>query len=397
MKKFLSLVLVLSMLAAMFTGLTLTAGAAVQMPDATAATTTAAADPVVLTVCTQAGQYASKTTAKTYTQSQLTALAQTKADGYAYEYYKESWQAVVATQYVTLDALLADAGVSFTSNSSLKFTCTDGEYTKFSPTYSDLSSGKYYFDGKTSTEVPAAIALTWGSGSLADGTVAEIAKTAKASGLRFVCGTTEADYTATKSAGKRMPSGVTVITVVTPASYADVSSSDWFYDAVDYASSLGYMQGTGSAFLPKGTTTRAMVAVIFWRMAGKPAPAAKSTFTDVPEGQWYSDAIAWAQANGIVTGANGKFDPNGSVTREQLAAIFYRYAQYKKYDTTEGGMSLREFPDYDATSAYARDALQWCVTMEILNGQSGKIAPQASALRCEFAAMLQRFAQKVAK
>jgi hypothetical protein len=389
MKKFLSLILVLSLLAALFVGLGVTANAATQTFPAATST----ADPIVLTVCTQAGKYAKKVTAKTYTKAELTKLAQTAADGNAYEFYKgDAWQAVVATQYVTLDALLADAGVSFTSGSTLGFTCTDGEYTKFAPSYSDLMNGKYYFDGTASTEVPAAIALTWGAGSLKDGTVADIAKTAKDSGsLRFVCGTTEEDYKAMKSAGKRMPSGVTVLTVVTPVSYTDVSSSDWFFDAADYCTSAGYMKGSGTGFQPKGTTTRAMVAAILYRMAGSPAVTAKSGFTDVADGLWYSDAIAWAKASGVATGSGDKFDPNGSVTREQLAAFLYRYAQYMKYDTTEGGMSLREYPDYDATHDYARSALQWCVTMQILNGQNGKIAPQASALRCELAAMLQRF------
>jgi len=383
MKKFLSLILVLAML--------LSLGVTAFAADKTAADT-------VLTVSTQTGKAGAKTVVKSYTKAELAKLAQTNADGSAYEYYKEGWQAVVATQYVTLDALLADAGVTFTADNSLSFTCADGAYTKAYPTYKDLSEGKYYFDGTSSTEVPAALALVWGSGSLKDGTVADIAKTAKDSGsLRFVCGTTEADYKATKSAGKRMPSGVTDISVVSPVSFTDVTSADWFHDDVLSCAEAGYMQGAGDKFSPKGTTTRAMVATILYRMAGSPAVTGTSGFTDVAAGKWYANAVTWAKTSGVATGSGDKFNPDGSVTREQLAAFLYRYAQAMKYDTTQGGMSLKEYPDYEATSEYARAALQWCVTMGILNGQNGSIAPQASAQRCELAAMLTRFLAKAAK
>ena len=121
------------------------------------------------------------------------------------------------TEFVTLDALLTDADVTFADGDSLSFVCGDGPYTKYAPTYKDITEGKYYFKDGKAEEVPAALALVWGVGAAADGTVADIAKTAKEAGLRFVCGTTEADFTAEKAAGKRLPSGVVELIVVTAA------------------------------------------------------------------------------------------------------------------------------------------------------------------------------------
>ena len=202
MKKLVSMLLVLAMLVTVFAGLAITASAA----DA------------ALTVCTQAGADGEKTLAKSYTAEELKKLAETKADGYGYQYFKKGEQDVVVTEYVTLDTLLTDADVSFADGDSLAFVCDDGPYTKFNPTYKDITEGKYSFKDGKGEEVPAAIALVWGMGAAADGTVADIAKTARDTGsLRFVCGTTEADFTAEKAAGKRLPSGVVELIVVTAA------------------------------------------------------------------------------------------------------------------------------------------------------------------------------------
>ena len=201
MKKFVSLLLVLTMLVTVFAGLAVTASAA----DA------------LLSVYTQAGEDGEKTLAKSYTAEELKKLAETKADGYGYQYFKKGEQDVVVTEFVTLDALLTDADVTFADGDSLSFVCGDGPYTKYAPTYKDITEGKYYIKDGKAEEVPAAIALSWGVGAAADGTVADIAKTAKESSLRFVCGTTEADYAAESAAGKRMPSGVTELIVVSAA------------------------------------------------------------------------------------------------------------------------------------------------------------------------------------
>ena len=169
MKKLVSMLLVLAMLVTVFAGLAITASAA----DA------------VLTVYTQAGAAGEKTLAKSYTAEELKKLAETKADGYGYQYFKKGEQDVVVTEYVTLDTLLTDADVSFADGDSLAFVCDDGPYTKFNPTYKDITEGKYSFKDGKGEEVPVAIALVWGMGAAADGTVADIAKTAKDIGSRL--------------------------------------------------------------------------------------------------------------------------------------------------------------------------------------------------------------------
>ena len=244
MKKFVSMLLALTLVCTLLTGMS------VQAAD----------DDAALTIYTQSGEFGAKTVAKSYTAAELKKLAETKEDGYGYQYSKSGWQAVVATEYVTLDALLADAGVTFAEGSTLHFVCTDGEYTKFAPSYKDIAEGKYFFDGETATEVPAAIAISWTNGALADGTVADLAKTSKDSGsLRFVCGTTEADYTSEKAAGKRMPSGVISISVATESvSYTDVADGSWYHDAVTYCSDNGLFKGVGEGkFAPAQQMTMA--------------------------------------------------------------------------------------------------------------------------------------------
>ena len=166
MKKFVSLLLVLTMLVTVFAGLAVTASAA----DA------------LLSVYTQAGEDGEKTLAKSYTAEELKKLAETKADSYGYQYFKKGEQDVVVTEFVTLDALLTDADVTFADGDSLSFVCDDGPYTKYAPTYKDITEGKYYFKDGKAEEVPAALALVWGVGAAADGTVADIAKTAKEAG-----------------------------------------------------------------------------------------------------------------------------------------------------------------------------------------------------------------------
>ena len=120
-----------------------------------------------------------------------------------------------------------------------------------------------------------------------------------------------------------------------------------------------------AAFAPYANTTRAQIAVIFYRMEGSPAVEGENSFADVVRGSgtaWFYDAVTWAQQNGIMGGYdNSSFAPNDPITREQLAAIFYRYAQYKGYDTTQGGMAIREFDDYESISDYAMGAMAWAV------------------------------------
>ena len=180
--------------------------------------------------------------------------------------------------------------------------------------------------------------------------------------------------------------------------FADVNAGDWFYRDVLFSYEKGLMSGMdAAAFAPYANTTRAQIAVIFYRMEGSPAVEGENSFADVVRGSgtaWFYDAVTWAQQNGIMGGYdNSSFAPNDPITREQLAAIFYRYAQYKGYDTTQGGMAIREFRDYESISDYAMSAMAWAVNTGLVKGDSNLLYPNGTATRAEIAAMLHRFVE----
>lgn len=180
--------------------------------------------------------------------------------------------------------------------------------------------------------------------------------------------------------------------------FADVNAGDWFYRDVLFSYEKGLMSGMdAAAFAPYANTTRAQIAVIFYRMEGSPAVEGENSFTDVVRDSgtaWFYDAVTWAQQNGIMGGyGNSSFAPNDPITREQLAAIFYRYAQYKGYDTTQGGMAIREFDDYESISDYAMGAMAWAVNTGLVKGDSNLLYPKGTATRAEIAALLHRFAE----
>lgn len=180
--------------------------------------------------------------------------------------------------------------------------------------------------------------------------------------------------------------------------FADVNAGDWFYRDVLFSYEKGLMSGmNAAAFAPYANTTRAQIAVIFYRMEGSPAVEGENSFADVVRGSgtaWFYDAVTWAQQNGIMGGYdNSSFAPNDPITREQLAAIFYRYAQYKGYDTTQGGMAIREFGDYESISDYAMSAMAWAVNTGLVKGDSNLLYPNGTATRAEIAAMLHRFVE----
>lgn len=178
--------------------------------------------------------------------------------------------------------------------------------------------------------------------------------------------------------------------------FNDVSANDWFASAVDYVTGKGMMNGTAdNTFSPKANTTRGMVVTVLYRLENQPSTSAAS-FTDVASGAYYANAVAWANANGIVSGyGSGKFGPNDKVTREQLAAILYRYAQYKKYDVS-GANSLDGYTDVQSVSSYAVPALQWANAAGVVTGKFGsKLDPKGYATRAEVAAMLMRFCENV--
>lgn len=177
--------------------------------------------------------------------------------------------------------------------------------------------------------------------------------------------------------------------------YQDVQQSDWYYSAVSFAYYNGLMNGVADTlFDPNGTMTRAMLVTVLWRLDGGSADGT-SPYTDVPEGTWYTDGVIWATENGIVNGVgDGKFDPNGTVTREQIATILYRYAAYRGVDVSDRA-SLDLFTDAGAVSDYARAPMQWAVQTKLISGRLDHkqlyLAPQSGGTRAEVATILMRF------
>ena len=178
--------------------------------------------------------------------------------------------------------------------------------------------------------------------------------------------------------------------------FTDVSTSDWFYSDVMFVYENGLFSGTDSrSFSPNASMTRAMLVTVLYRLEGEPASTGSSSFSDVRSGSYYEKAVAWAAANGIVTGTGStSFSPDAKVTREQLAAILYRYAQYKKLDT-DAGAKLDSFSDAGNVSGYASEALSWAVSEGLINGASGRLMPKGDATRAQVAAILHRFVENV--
>ena len=203
--------------------------------------------------------------------------------------------------------------------------------------------------------------------------------TAKNGKYSFVMPASAVTVTATFKAETPAPSGLP---------FVDVKSGDWFYDAVKYAYENGLMNGTGETiFAPNGTMNRAMIVTVLYRLEKSPAVTTAAKFTDVPAGQWYSDAVAWAAANNIVNGYDETtFGPMNAVTREQMAAILFRYEQYKGMDTVTLEENLARFPDKDKVSAYAVPAMQWAVGQKVINGNAdGTLNPTGTATRAQVA------------
>ena len=190
--------------------------------------------------------------------------------------------------------------------------------------------------------------------------------------------------------------------------FVDANATAWYHDGVHWALENEVMNGVSPKYFnPNGETTRAMVVTMLWRMEGSPAQAGAAEFADVDGAQWYAQAVRWANANGIVEGyrdANGKgqvFNPNGAVTREQLATMLYRYAQYKK-QSASANAGLGSFNDAASVSDWATGAMQWAVGSGVISGtQKGTrvvvLDPQGSATRAQVATMLMRYSTSAAK
>ena len=193
-----------------------------------------------------------------------------------------------------------------------------------------------------------------------------------------------------------MPNGQVTVTVTfeqAPLPFPDVTEGDWFYDAVRYAYENGLMDGVGdNLFAPNSQTTRAQLVTILYRLAGEPEPGGDSGFADVAAGTWYTDAVAWAAQNGIVNGVSDtEFAPGDDITREQLAAILYRYAACQGYDVSQRA-DLSGFGDASSISGYAQEALSWAHAQGLVLGfEDGSLRPQGTASRAQIAAVLMRF------
>ena len=180
--------------------------------------------------------------------------------------------------------------------------------------------------------------------------------------------------------------------------FTDVNAYDWYYNSVKYVFPNNMMAGTDTTmFSPNVTTTRAMIVTILHRLDGNPNATA-SNFIDVEQNQYYTNAVAWASANGIVSGyGNGNFGPNDTITREQMAAILYRYAQYKGYDTTQKN-NLSNYIDAKDINAYAVEALQWANQVGMITGVTDTtLVPNGSATRAQVSSILMRFCQNIVK
>jgi hypothetical protein len=190
-------------------------------------------------------------------------------------------------------------------------------------------------------------------------------------------------------------SGGTVI--VNPVLFTDVKTGDWFYTAVRFAGDNNLFKGTTlTTFEPQTAMSRGMFVTVLYRLAGQPAVASSSVFSDVPASQYYTNAVIWANANNIVSGYEGKFQPNVLITREQMASILYRYAAYAGYSTScPNTFVFDSFPDKGSVSGYASEQVKWAVYNGLISGVNGKLLPNSSASRAEVAQIILNFCQKI--
>lgn len=190
------------------------------------------------------------------------------------------------------------------------------------------------------------------------------------------------------------------VPTVTVEQFTDVKPTDWFYDSVKTIVEQGLMNGTGeTTFAPTTDTSRAMIATILWRLAGSPAPKAELTYPDCVRDSWYARAVAWAAENSVVKGyGDGSFGPEDPITREQLAVMLWRYAQFKGLDVSQGeDTNILSYTDVDQAGEWAIPALQWAVGSGVMKGKGGSVLdPQGQATRAEVATMLTRFSRSEA-
>ena len=193
-----------------------------------------------------------------------------------------------------------------------------------------------------------------------------------------------------------IPNGAAVRIAANRQTFNDVKAGDWFASAVDFAGSHALLQGVGEgSFAPKSPMTRAMLVTVLYRLEDEPAASGMVRFDDVETGSWYADAVSWAAEEGIVLGSGSGFDPSDSITREQIAAILYRYAQYLGIDVSAKG-SVSRFGDGSQVSAWAADAMAWAVEAGLFRGDDhGNLNPGSNAARAEVAMLLERLVKLI--
>lgn len=348
-------------------------------------------------------------------------------DGANQKVYPTLQAAIDAVQNNETITLLKDTNENVTVSKAIKFTLAGGkDYLKgsiaagsrYSMTTSE-ANGKTeytftYVGGGSSSSISTPTTYAVNVNAATNGAVAADKKTASKGTTVTVTASPSKGYVVdavkvvdkdgkdvavTEKDGKyvfTMPASAVTVTgsfkAETPAPVAlpftDVKSGNWFYDAVKYAYAQGLMTGTSATtFAPNGTMNRAMIVTVLYRLEKSPAVTGASKFTDVPAGQWYSDAVAWAAANKIVNGYDETtFGPMNAVTREQMAAILFRYEQYKGLENVTLEENLNRFPDQNKISAYAIPALQWAVGQKIINGNAdGTLDPTGTATRAQVA------------
>ena len=176
-------------------------------------------------------------------------------------------------------------------------------------------------------------------------------------------------------------------------SYNDVKAGDWYANAVNYVTLTGLMNGTGDGFSPNLAINRGMMVTVLYRMAGSPEVTAENPFTDVPADTWYTDAVIWASENGITAGTSETtFSPTNSLTREQLATFFYRFADFENPDPIEITGDLTGFTDAGQVASYATDAMKWAIGEGLISGTTETtLSPKATATRAQVATILMRY------
>ena len=178
--------------------------------------------------------------------------------------------------------------------------------------------------------------------------------------------------------------------------FTDVSKQDYFYDAVNWAVEKEITSGVSKdVFAPNRDCTRADFVTFLWRATGKPVVNYAMNFSDVKESSYYAEAVRWAASLGIVTGlSKNTFGAANAVTREQAVTMLWRFAKQQGFDTTQGGMAIREYADYDSLSEYAREAMAWAVNTEILKGSNNRLLPDAACTRAQLVTLLYRLASQ---